>query len=361
MLPRADINTVKAVGHAEPAGAPLPVADARQEAFQRTLSAMLGKSIQAEVLSRLEDGSFLVKVAGTPARMQMPPGVQAGDTVPMTVLSASPRPTFELDSGAGPAVHAAWAYPSGAAALRAGLAAAYGEAPPLADRPAPHESLSQSASLSPAARLLASILQAAGGAPSAAALHGSAPLVGAAAPVPEQLAQQLRQVIAHSGLFYESHVAEWAGGTRHLADLAREPQMQATPGSPAHDPQTARFVNMQLTSQEQARVAWQGELGRGQQLEWDVRRDPPEQQDHDGGAAQPAWRSGLRLRFPGLGEIAATVVLSGDALHLRLQAGSDDAGGMLRAHAPALASALDAAGVPLATMAIGSLAPARHD
>jgi len=361
MLPRADMNTVKAVGHAEPVGPPVPVADARQEAFRRTLSAMLGQSIYAQVLSRLEDGSFLVKVAGTPARMQMPPGVQVGDAVPMTVLAASPRPTFQLDSGAGPAIHAAWADPSGAAALRAGPASAYLDALTLAERPAPHESLSQSASLSPTARVIASVLHAAGGAPGAAALLGSAPLVGAAPPVPQQLAQQLQQVIAQSGLFYESHVAEWAEGRRRLADLAREPQMQARPGSPTHDQQAAKFVNMQLASQEQARIAWQGELGRGQPLEWDVHRDPPGQQGHEGGAARPAWRSGLRLRFPRLGDIAATVVLCGDQLHLRLQAGSDDAGGMLRAHAHALASALDAAGMPPATLNIGPLAPARND
>jgi hypothetical protein len=36
----------------------------------------------------------------------------------------------------------------------------------------------------------------------------------------------LRDAVASSGLFYESHVAEWAEGKRPLASLLLEPQMQ---------------------------------------------------------------------------------------------------------------------------------------
>jgi hypothetical protein len=355
MLPRADINAVKAVGPAEPVSRAEPVADTRQEAFRRTLAAMIGKSTYAEVLSRLNDGSFLVKVAGTQARMQMPAGVAAGDTVPMTVLAASPRPTFQI--GGGPVVQAAWDFAAGAADLRTGQATRAGPAPLPGATPAATESPSGTASLSAAARIIASVLHAVEGAPATATLRGTAPLVGATPPPPAQLAQHLEQLISQSGLFYESHVAEWAEGKRSLPELAREPQMRATPGVPAHDPETAGMINMQLASHEQARVAWHGELGAGQPLEWELHRDAPDQpggRDDDGAA--PAWRSGLRLRLPLLGEIAATVVIAGDQLHIGLEAGSDDGCGALRAHAPALASALEAAGIALDTLQIGARA-----
>lgn len=41
-----------------------------------------------------------------------------------------------------------------------------------------------------------------------------------------QLAQQLRNVITRSGLFYESHVHEWIQGRRSLAELQQEPQQR---------------------------------------------------------------------------------------------------------------------------------------
>lgn len=41
-----------------------------------------------------------------------------------------------------------------------------------------------------------------------------------------QLAQQLRNVITRSGLFYESHVHEWIQGRRTLAELQQEPQQR---------------------------------------------------------------------------------------------------------------------------------------
>ncbi len=85
--------------------APLPVrplaptertGDARLDAFQRTLATMLGSQVPVSVLARLGDGSFMVRVADTPVRMALPPGTQPGAQLAMTVLAASPQPTFGL-------------------------------------------------------------------------------------------------------------------------------------------------------------------------------------------------------------------------------------------------------------------------
>ncbi len=493
MLPRADIITVNPVGHAEADQTLEGSADARQEAFQRSLQGLLGKALQGEVLAHLTDGSFLVKVAGTSARMLLPPGVQVGHDVPLTLVSVSPRPTFELStpgaqphtvySEAGPALlpgppgsaaraeplvytdgapgaapafaggapappsqrsalalpagtvadapesaaaplphagppgqpgaplsHAGAAgqpgtpLPSGAAGLGAESAEPAG-APAAATRTAPAAAPSEPerpavapramlpgavllskapltpasqlpelganslpASLSDAARMIASVL---GAAPVAArnspgVIVAHSPLAPNAQVTPEKLASALHDSVSNSGLFYESHVAEWVNGQRGLAELLREPQMQRAFASAmadhaaqagAADPAAAQMINQQLHTGEQGRLTWQGQAWPGQPLEWDVSRDAPHEQagsTHDQG--EPVWRSGVRFHFPLLGDVKASVVLVGQQLHIQLQAGTPTVAQALRAHAQTLETAMQAAGSPLSSLAINAQA-----
>lgn len=88
--------TILPVGPAAEVGGVAPVGDGRQAAFQRALQSLVGQSVTAEVLSKFDDGSFLVRVADNAVRMMLPPQVQVGADVPLTVLTASPRPTFQL-------------------------------------------------------------------------------------------------------------------------------------------------------------------------------------------------------------------------------------------------------------------------
>jgi hypothetical protein len=284
--------------------------------------------------------------------MMLPPGAQAGAELPMTVLAAYPQPTFRLAGAALPPVLAAWS----------GSASALGSAAALQDNratpkpmPAQLPADTPAAALSPAARLLADVIHMANSQPGApTALTAAAPLVDGPAADPARLAQQLQGAISQSGLFYESHVAEWAEGQRSRADLNAEPQMQQRPGAPLSDPATAQFVNLQLVTQEHAHVAWHGQLGPDQPLEWHIDKDAPEQRPDDGEAAEPGWRSGLRLRFALLGEIEASVALRGDQLHIDLRAAGADTGAVLRAHAARLRAALEAAGTPLSALRIGA-------
>ncbi|MFL6673479.1 MAG: flagellar hook-length control protein FliK [Massilia sp.] len=320
--------------------------DARQQAFQRALAGQLGKSLQGEILSRLGDGSFVVRVAGTPARMQLPAGAQVGAQVPLTLVALAPRPTFEVGGQAAPAFTEAGPPPPTGADPRAA---------PLSYR---EGSSAGAASLTPAATLLGSVLGAALKAgPGAGAVSGRLPLVGAPTADSAALAAALHDGVAKSGLFYESHVAQWAHGQRALAELAAEPQMAGPrPGQPHTDPATAQFISMQLDTQEHQRLAWQGQVWPGQPLYLEVGRGALDQDAPGGGAGDDggaqAWQSRLRLRFGTLGELAASVVLAGGQLHIRLDAGTDASGQLLRAHADRLATALTAAGTPLASLAV---------
>lgn len=415
LQPPSTSVTPKVNGGAVPVGPSLPgtggPSDARQAAFQQSLQGLVGKSMPAEVLAHLTDGNFLVKVAGTSVRMPLPAGTPVGSQLPLTLIAANPRPTFQAgagpgrnaaapllyaqaDDGSGAAALAATAGRAGAAATpnlsaqAAALAAAeakagqqapagtaagrtdlrpqslaaslLGKAPltssadlPGFDPSAPAPSLSQ------AARMIAGVLsQANNGAEAPRAIVGKGPLAADGPIDAAQLAQKLQQTLGQSGLFYESHVAEWADGQRSLPDLTHEPQMQQAPrppGASGPDLASAQMINLQLNTHEQARVQWRGEAWAGLPMEWDVRKEQQQggRRGDDGTPPQPSWRSGLRLQFPQLGAVSATVVLVNGQVHIQMQAGTADAADALRSHAGRLQGALDAAGAPLSSLNIG--------
>ncbi len=403
MLPRVDANVAPLTPARAGAGAEA-VGDSRQAVFQRALQGLLGKTVQGEVMSRLTDGSFVVKVEGMAARMMLPAGAEPGKQVPLTLVALEPRPTFQAGDGARPTMTVALPYPEVAAdgaqpspaeqgkpasagtanagntgTTRASLAATLlGKAPltpagqlPGFDPGAPPPTLSS------AGRAIASVLVQADHRPAAAqALLGGAPLSGDPADTP-RLAQKLQQTVTTSGLFYESHVAEWADGKRALTELMREPQMLrqaqdaaagsatvagAKAGAEARvaggpDAAAAQLINQQLHTHEQARVLWQGEAWPGQAMEWDIRKDAAGDGKPGRGAdGEPVqvWRSGVRFHFPQLGAVSGAVVLIGGQVHIQMQAGAEGSAAALRAHAGALERALEAAGSPLTSLTISS-------
>lgn len=77
--------------------------------------------------------------------------------------------------------------------------------------------------LSAAARAVSAILDTPAGA--TAKIIGTAPLLPQSQPpLPHLLSATLARTVANSGLFYESHLAQFAAGTRTLAELTQEPQ-----------------------------------------------------------------------------------------------------------------------------------------
>ena len=112
MLPRDSLP----LSQVARAAAIVPVADPRQQAFQRAFAGMLGQSMQAEVLSKLPDGSFIVRVNEMAARMPLPGNAQVGAQVGLTLVALTPRPTFQVGSGAPAFAEAGPAPGEGAAA-----------------------------------------------------------------------------------------------------------------------------------------------------------------------------------------------------------------------------------------------------
>lgn len=376
VLPRVDAPSLRPVGPADPVHPAIPVGDARQEVFDRSLSSLIGRTVPVAVLAKMTDGTFLVRVAGNPARMALPEGAQVGTEVPLKVIPGTPRPAFQL-AGALPTTPLTYSAGAAAAPLPGGVdlaslptadlarvAVKSAAAAAAAPTPAPAfvgdpKTLPQ---LSATGRALGDVMAAAMKLPQPAETRiATVPIAAAPTADTQQIADGLQHAIDKSGMFYESHLAEWAGGERPLAELKGEPQMatgkqalEAVRPGVAPDPATAQLISQQLNTQEQGRVSWEGQLWPGQAMRWDIARDAPEgnSQNGRGDAGAAPWRSQLTLRFASLGELGANIVMSGDQVHIRLQAGSDASGELLRAHAARLQEALEAAGTPLSTLAI---------
>ena len=362
MLPRDSVSLTQ-VAATRPA---LPVGDPRQQAFARALAHLVGQSMPADVLTKLPDGSFVVRINDMAARMPLPQGAQVGTQVPLTLVTVAPRPTFQVQTGQGAHAFAEAGppLPEGASPQESTLAYLEGKDAAALTRTAAllagTRGLAQlpggaadgaNASISTAGKVLGDVIAAAQKAEtqSTAAL-GRTPLLGGPSLDAGAIAQALKDGLGKSGLFYESHVAEWAEGARTRADLAAEPQARGMP--PPTDPNTAQFINLQLNAHEQGKAAWQGQLWPGRDMQWDVERDASGGQDGGDEANCGTWQSSLRLRFGALGEVAARVVLSGGQLHIRLDAPDTTVGSLLDAHRARLADALDAAGTPLSTLTI---------
>lgn len=370
MLPRADLNpggprtdlaSSRAPGPIASAAPVAPAGDARQEVFRRLTQIAVGKELQATVDSMLDDGTFLVRVADTAARMALPAGTKAGDVLSMTFLAREPRPTFLLNREAG----------------------------------------SAPATLSNTARLIGTALHTAEQHGKPTAVQPQTPLLPSPATDPQQLASALREGLDQSGLFYESHLQEWTSGSRSLDDIKREPQAQQAglkPGAqengtgqarlpaqagesanggdkptllprdtqlltagtratdadviarndmlaPAIDPEAARMISLQLNTLETHQMRWQGELWPGQPMEWEVGEDEPE--PGPAGNQDPVWNSKVRFELPHLGGVAASIRLVGGSVQVHVDVDNEAAADALRRHGRGLAERLEASGASL--------------
>lgn len=328
-----------------------------------------GQLLSARVLGRLGDGTFAVELAGQTLRMTLPGGIQTGERLTLVFASEHPRLTFLLKQ-----------------------TQALGE---------------PAAQLSPIGRQVAAMMAAAGAPGSAGALPavisnlpaliGSVPAQGA------PLAGELGKSMAQSGLFYESHQAQWAAGQRSLAQLSLEPQARLAtatvqrvdrpetgelstlarapeavvlaPGSTAEKasglssganapsaaeriihPATLPLVQQQLGALESGRVAVQVEVWPRQWMQWDIQQQPSGERAEAQG--QSEWRTLLRLDLPSLGAIEASLTLRGDGLHVLLRAADNHSAALLAAQRTSLHQALEDAGLPASVIAISSLEPA---
>ena len=420
MLPRVDTN-IRPIAAIEAPSAVATIGATKQEVASRLDQLVIGKQIQGEILSRLNDGTFFVKLAGATARMALPQNSKVGESIPLTLVALTPRPTFLLDTGHGNATATATfsrqdlienfirtpktelptsvskdseretsisyiieteqqqnksnltgkaitdaAGDIPAEQLRSTSILLKGEIADIAaGKLAEQQELSAGSTptnLSDTGKLINKILLQAQqqGAPSA--LVGKTPLLNNAEELKhtDKLAGHLQQTISSSGIFYESHVADWADGKMSRADLMREPQAQlgnamsnlATEISNTDDhSRLAQIIHLQLDVLEQQKITWQGHLLPGLPFDWAItQQDQHAQAESD--QAESSWQSVVRFDFPHLGIVAATINIHAGQLQLFLRSDTNDTVNILKERSAELMHALDDAGSPLTSLQV---------
>ncbi|MFZ6861195.1 flagellar hook-length control protein FliK [Undibacterium sp. Ji67W] len=174
----------------------------------------------------------------------------------------------------------------------------------------------------------------------------------------QKLSNLLHREISTSGVFYESHLVDWADGKKTIADLALEPQSRLPPldndynglkpGENSSYRELTQIIQQQFHTLESDSLRWQGELIAGQKIEFEIRRDNPQKKtnqtkdDNEG-----FWQSEVRFTLPSLGAIATKIQLSGDHLRLTIDTYEETTEKTLKMHASELATRMTAIGTIL--------------
>ncbi|MEQ1837461.1 MAG: flagellar hook-length control protein FliK [Candidatus Nitrotoga sp.] len=192
------------------------------------------------------------------------------------------------------------------------------------------------------------------------------------------LAGALRDALGKSGLFYESHQAQWIRGERSMNQLLEEPQNVLTGKSLLPSPNNEQravsvaqtssnmpvtsdsaddtslpiakellsLVQQQLHTLEHHHLAWMGQVWPGQEIQWEIKGQPehqPQQQD------ERQWSTEIELALPKLGNVHARLVFTESGLQLTLNAADTVTVDLFNRTLPQLRNSLADADIALTT------------
>ncbi len=364
-------------------GQPLPVAatDLAPSPGGLVRARLIEARLGNEALVDIGGKSFLIRT-----RQPLPPG----ESVLLRIMDPAADDDRILDPRAARAADARGAAGAGASGLpvaRPGLepAAADGPEPTLPTRAQtpPAEALRADTGdakirVSGPARLLSEL--APPGTNTARPIQ-MPPLTGPQQTDPTRAAQQMRNAVEHSGLFYESHVQAWSEGRRPLESLRAEPQgalPAAKPGDPIPDlpdaaegsgrlaearnlsaalasiPANVRpLVQDQIALLETPQLGLQG-MWQGQPFTLHIEPD----ERHKEGKKLPNdpiqnWKVRIELNAPNMGPLQVDIALAGEAAKINVRAAhTERAQAGLGNQARDLAEALYAHGVKVHALKI---------
>lgn len=318
MIPNALRNALARVL----AATPIPRIELEAD-VARTPAREVGQFLQARLVADLPNGRSLIDVQGFRFDVKLPLPVRIGQTLQLEVLALAPKLTF---------------------ALHGAQQAASADAVAMSD----------------SVRQLAAVLDRLASETPAAPMARATPVLAAPPENPAQLAKALQSAVSRSGLFYESHQAQWVAGERPLTELMQEPQAMLTRSSDPVHPQATALVQQQLETLDTRQVIWVGQVWPDQALEWRIEEET--RHDEASGEAPAAWKTSLRLTLPQLGAMTATLSILGNDVRLTLAPAAEDAKSALRAGEPALRTAFERAGLSLRVVAVSDAGDNRaHD
>ena len=235
-------------------------------------------------------------------------------------------------------------------------------------------------------------------------LNGNQPIARTPPSSAQELLPLLKQAIAQSGMFYESHQAEWVEGRFSQNALLQEPQGKLSspnafapasplplsqPGNPETSaqgkeapvatrlpttdpaasprtvnespppqasghliaPQTQPIVQQQLDALATQHFAWQGQVWPGQEMRWEIEED-----DQRTGADEPesatGWSTRLKLTLPTLGSVNAQIRLQDQQLVLAIIADSPETRALMQTETGHLYKQMTDAGLSVTSIGI---------
>jgi len=308
-----------------------------------------GERLPAYILASLPNGRFQVQIQDQVLDMNLPRNSEPGQKIELTFISASPRMTFALTNDL------AQALPS-----------------------------NSGVSLSETAKFLGALLQKGNLDKAPMAANGAVPILNGAPPAATQdFAVALRNAVSQSGLFYESHQAQWVSGERSFSSLMQEPQAKLplnsatitstsnsatidiakssvdsiqnqavnNMGREAVHPLAAPIVHQQLEALDTRQIVWQGQVWPGQNMDWRIEEDDARQAEAYEDEA-PRWRTRLHLDLPGLGGVTARLAIDHNGVRVEMLAERGDSASLLRGEVAQLADSMEASGLKVAGLAV---------
>ena len=346
-----------------------------QEITEKLPDLAVGQRVLAEIQALLPNGTYRALINQRNVTLALPFAAKSGDTLELQVTDTDGKLTLAV-------------VPSQEGEQKAGGAVS--------------TSLSRTAQL--ISDLLAPKQENAGSSTKGLALNGSKPLSDVPPKTAADILPILKQAIQQSGMFYESHQAEWVEGRYPKNALLNEPQgrlsssqafasaaleqqprsstqpsgtsptnastapVQAnSPGvesqlstSPTRGeliaPQTQGLVQHQLDALATQLFVWQGQAWPGQEMRWEIDESP--HRDTDAGDDTSAqWSTRLQLQLPNLGEVDARIRIDGNQISLAIGTDRVASASLLEASSNVLRSQLDEAGLTLAAIGIDMVSP----
>lgn len=295
-----------------------------------------GQKVQGIVQTQVSPGVFNVRIGDQLSKMSLPASISTGDTIKLQVIATTPRLTFSLSASNNP--------------------------------------ISTNEQLSSVARLLSSLSQQ----PSEKIfLHTmqSTPLLATPQNMQSvELAGLLQKTLGNSGLFYESHQAQWLKGARSTSELLQEPQNAARANlsinkeassipsgntSPASRMDTAAategkmpiipehlqsLIQQQFNALEARQVLWQGNIWPNQTMQWEIHEQASQTPATEN---QQQWTTQVQLDLPNLGMVSATLNFNRLGLSLILNADAEATRTVLGNANSQLVASMSDRGIPI--------------
>jgi hypothetical protein len=128
----------------------------------------------------------------------------------------------------------------------------------------------------------------------------------------EPIAERLRHQVERSGLFFESHVAQWLRGARDVAELRVETLGVAATSDRSAAESSAQRVAAQVALLQEGQFVLRGPAWPGQPAAITIQRE--EESSADSPGLEPVFNAQLALDLPHLGPLRVNLRLSGQAV-----------------------------------------------